>query len=126
MVNLVIFAVNVKKVAAFYQAVLGVAPCPNPSDDKKDLRLGKDGEEILIHSIPKHIAKTISIQTPPIPREDTAMKPVFDVDSLAESLEQVSIKGGVVTAMTFTLDGITRHDVLDPEGNVIQLRSGAL
>lgn len=118
-----IFAVGVKKVAAFYQAVLGVSPCPNPGDNKKDLRLCKEGQEILIHSIPNQIAKTISIQSPPIPREDSAMKPVFDVESLTESLAQVPIKGGVVTKMTFTLDGITRQDVLDPEGNVIQLRS---
>jgi len=28
----------------------------------------------------------------------------------------------VVTAFQFTADGLTRHDVLDPDGNVIQLR----
>lgn len=126
MVNLVIFAVDVKKVADFYQAVIGVSPCPNPGDNKKDLRLGKEGEEVLIHSIPNHIAKTISLQSPPTPREDSALKPVFDVESLRDSLEQVPLKGGVVTSMTFTLDGLTRHDVLDPEGNVIQLRSTGL
>ena len=117
-----IFAVDVNRVANFYQAVLGVSPCPGEGDNKKDLRLCKEGEEILIHSIPAHIAKTISVQSPPIAREDSAMKPVFNVSSLSESLEQVSVKGGVVTTMNFTLDGLTRHDVLDPEGNVIQLR----
>ena len=122
MVNLVIFAVDVNKVAAFYQAVLGVAPRPNPGDNKKDLRLCKAGEEILIHSIPAHIAKTINVQIPPVPRDESAMKPIFDVESLTESLTQVSSNGGVVTERTFTLDGLTRHDVLDPEGNVIQLR----
>ena len=122
MANLVIFAVDVNKVAAFYQAVIGVSPCPNSGDNKKDLRLCKANEEILIHSIPSHIAKTISVQSPPSPREDSAMKPIFDVESLTESLVQVSSNGGVVTKMTFTLDGQTRHDVLDPEGNVIQLR----
>jgi predicted enzyme related to lactoylglutathione lyase len=121
-VNLVIFAVDVNKVAAFYQAVIGVSPCPNPGDNKNDLRLCKENEEILIHSIPAHIAKTITVQSPPIPREDSAMKPIFDVESLTESLAQVSNNGVVVTATTFALDGLTRHDVLDPEGNVIQLR----
>jgi predicted enzyme related to lactoylglutathione lyase len=121
-VNLVIFAVDVNKVAAFYQAVLGVSPRPNPGDNKEDLRLCRANEEILIHSIPAHIAKTIKVQSPPIPRDESAMKPIFDVESLAESLAQVSNNGGVVTEMAFTLDGLTRHDVLDPEGNVIQLR----
>ena len=123
MVNLVIFAVNVNKVAAFYQSVIGVSPCPSPGDNQKDVRLCKANEEILIHSIPEHIAKTITVQSPPSPREDSAMKPIFDVYSLAESLKQVSLQGGLVTGMAFTLDGLTRHDVLDPEGNVIQLRS---
>ncbi len=123
MANLVIFAVDVNKVAAFYKAVIGVSPCPNPGDSKKDLRLCKANEEILIHSIPLDIAKTITVQSPPSPREDSAMKPIFEVDSMSESLAQVSKNGGVVTEMTFTLDGQTRHDVLDPEGNVIQLRS---
>ena len=47
---------------------------------------------------------------------------MFDVESLEAALEQVEAKGGVVTAMTFSIDGLTRHDVLDPDGNVIQLR----
>ena len=121
--NLVIFAQDVNKVAAFYQAVIGLSPSPREGDSKKDLRLAKGSEEILIHSIPAHIARTFTVQSPPTPRDDCAMKPIFDVQSLTESLEQVPIKGGVVTDMTFTLDGLTRRDVLDPEGNVIQLRS---
>jgi hypothetical protein len=28
----------------------------------------------------------------------------------------------VATGKMFSLDGLTRHDVLDPDGNVIQLR----
>jgi predicted enzyme related to lactoylglutathione lyase len=119
---LVIFAVNVKAVANFYEAVVGLSPCPKPGDSKNDLRLGDDGVELLIHSIPPRIAKTIVIESPPVAREDTAMKPVFDVKSLSEALVQVSLRGGIVTERTFTIDGLTRHDVVDPEGNVVQLR----
>ncbi|MEI6735394.1 MAG: hypothetical protein WCL31_00500 [Actinomycetes bacterium] len=53
------------------------------------------------------------------------MKPVFDVKSLPLALEQVSLRGGIVTKRTFTLDGLTRRDIVDPEGNVVQLRSAA-
>ena len=119
---LVIFAVNVKAMADFYQAVLGFSRDPRPGDSKKDVRLGKDGQELLIHSIPARIAKTISLESPPVAREDSAMKPVFDVDSLASALEQVKQRGGIVTERTFTLDGLTRHDIVDPEGNIVQLR----
>jgi predicted enzyme related to lactoylglutathione lyase len=123
---LVIFAANVKAVASFYEAVLGISPTPKPDDNKKDIRLGGKGIELLIHSIPTRIAKTIAIKSPPAPRDIAAMKPVFDVKSLSKSEEQVTLRGGVVTKVTFTLDGLTRRDVLDPEGNVIQLRSTKL
>jgi len=122
---LVIFAVNVKAVAKFYEAVLGYSPTPKPGDSKADLRLGKGNEELLIHSIPSRIAKTITIESPPVAREESAMKPVFDVQSLSKALEQVSLLGGIVTNRSFTLDGLTRHDIVDPEGNVVQLRSSA-
>ena len=124
--NLVIFAANVKAVASFYEAVLGISPTPKPSDNKKDIRLCGKGIELLIHSIPPRIAETIVIQSPPAPRDIAAMKPVFDVKSLSKAEEQVTLRGGVVTKVTFTLDGVIRRDVLDPEGNVIQLRSSKL
>jgi predicted enzyme related to lactoylglutathione lyase len=124
--NLVIFAVNVKALASFYEAVLGVSPAPKPGDTKKDIRLGGKGIELLIHSIPPRISKTIVIKAPPVARDIAAMKPVFDVKSLSKAEEQVTLQGGVVTKTTFTLDGLTRRDVLDPEGNVIQLRSSRL
>jgi predicted enzyme related to lactoylglutathione lyase len=123
---LVIFAVNVKALASFYEAVLGITPTPKLGDNKKDIRLGGKGMELLIHSIPPRIAKTIVIKSPPVPRDIAAMKPVFDVKSLSKAEEQVTLRGGVLTQVTFTLDGLTRRDVLDPEGNVIQLRSAKL
>jgi predicted enzyme related to lactoylglutathione lyase len=124
--TLVIFAVNVKVLASFYEAVLGLTPTPKPGDTKKDIRLGGKGIELLIHSIPPGIAKTIVIKSPPVPRDIAAMKPVFDVKSLSKAEEQVTLRGGVVTKVTFTVDGLTRRDVLDPEGNLIQLRSAKL
>ncbi|HEY3843605.1 MAG TPA: hypothetical protein VGL48_10180 [Acidimicrobiales bacterium] len=51
------------------------------------------------------------------------MKPVFEVRSLPEALQLVEAYGGVATSRTFRVEGITRHDVVDPDGNVIQLRS---
>ena len=120
---LVIFAVNVKAAADFYKAVLGLSAAPNPGDSKKDVRLANDVQELLIHSIPPKISKTFVLESPPKPREYSAMKPVFDVDSLSQALEQVPLRGGIVTERTFTLDGLTRWDVVDPEGNIVQLRS---
>lgn len=118
--SLVVFSVDVARCAAFYEKVLGFRSKPEATGD---IRLIGDGEEVLVHSIPEGIAKKIEISVPPSPREDTALKPVFNVASLDGALDQVRTTGGVVTDRTFTLEGLTRHDVLDPDGNVIQLRS---
>jgi catechol 2,3-dioxygenase-like lactoylglutathione lyase family enzyme len=118
--SLVVFSVDVPRLAAFYQAVLGARPTVESSGD---IRLRNDREEVLVHSVPARIARTIDVRVPPVPREASALKPVFDVSSLETALEEVRSNGGVVTTRTFTFDGLTRHDVLDPDGNVIQLRS---
>jgi predicted enzyme related to lactoylglutathione lyase len=117
--SLVIFSVDVPRLAAFYETVLGARPTVEPSGD---IRLLTDREEILAHSVPPTIAKTIEIGIPPEPRDGSAVKPVFDVGSLESALNDVRTNGGVVTGRTFSLDGLTRHDVLDPDGNIIQLR----
>ncbi len=120
MSSLVVFTINVRRLASFYEAVLGVKPVEEQSGD---IRLSNDREEILIHSIPPQIAENIEISSPPTPREDSALKPVFDVASLGVALESVEAAGGVITSRTFSLGGLARHDVLDPDGNVVQLRS---
>jgi predicted enzyme related to lactoylglutathione lyase len=116
---LVVFSVDVHRSAAFYEAVLEMTPT---SESSGDIRLLNDREEVLIHSIPARIAKTIEIRIPPEPRDRSALKPVFNVGSLETALNEVRTMGGVVTDRTFSIDGLRRHDVLDPDGNVIQLR----
>jgi hypothetical protein len=105
--------------ATFYELVLDASPRNEPSGD---IRLISDRDEVLVHTLPKSVAQNIEITSPPRPRESAALKPIFDVASLEIALQRVEAAGGVVTERTFTLDGITRHDAIDPDGNVIQLR----
>jgi predicted enzyme related to lactoylglutathione lyase len=117
---LVIFSVDVGRLATFYQRVLGLEPSLEKSGD---IRLRSEQEELLIHTVPPRIAEAIEVRVPPEPREQVALKPVFNVDSLDGALDAVTENGGVVTGRTFTLNGLTRHDIVDPDGNIIQLRS---
>ena len=119
MSSLVVFSINVRRLAVFYEAVLDAEPLDESSED---IRLINERDEILIHSVPKKIAKDIDIASPPVPRENSPLKPVFDVVSLERALGRVEAMGGVVTSRGFSVDGLTRRDVLDPDGNVIQLR----
>ncbi len=117
---LVIFSPDVVRLAAFYEVVLDAHPT---REDSGDVRLVTDRDEILVHTVPRAVAAGIEISVPPEPREGSALKPVFEVSSLPTALGRVEPAGGVVTERTFRLQGVTRHDVVDPDGNVIQLRS---
>jgi hypothetical protein len=119
MSSVVLFTVNVSQMATFYEAILEATPLVEPSGD---VRLFGERDEVLIHSIPKKIARTITVSTPPTARDGSPIKPVFDVGELASKLDLVPVHGGVVTDFHFIMDGRTRHDVLDPDGNIIQLR----
>ncbi len=119
MSSLVVFSIDVGRLAAFYEIVLGAT---STIESSGDIRLINDRDEILIHSIPKQVSKTIQISSPPAPRETAPFKPVFDVVSLEEALASVESSGGVVTSRSFSVEELTRHDVIDPDGNVIQLR----
>jgi predicted enzyme related to lactoylglutathione lyase len=115
----VIFAANVSKMALFYEKVLGATA----TEEGNDVRLRTKTDELLIHSMPKAVAKKIKIDVPPRRRSETPIKPAFDVTSLPEALKEVVPAGGVDTKYSFNHNGTDRHDILDPEGNVVQLRS---
>ncbi len=119
MASLVIFSIDVSRLADFYQSLLSAT---SRVESSGDIRLANERDEVLIHSVPKHIARTIDISSPPAPRSDNPIKPIVDVPSLELALAVVRTSGGVVTDVHFSYDGLTRHDVLDPDGNVIQLR----
>jgi predicted enzyme related to lactoylglutathione lyase len=118
--SLVIFSVDVARLAAFYTAVLDVT---SEQDRWGGIRLIGDGVEIYVHPVPTEIAEAIVIQSPPEPLEGAAIKPVFDVDSLDLAVDTAVALGGADTGRAFSIDDLTMHDVLDPDGNVIQIRA---
>jgi hypothetical protein len=120
MSSFVVFSPDVHRLATFYEVVLGARPLREGSGD---IRVVSDRDEVLVHSIPLKAARDIEISTPPAPRDLAPIKPVFEVNSLAAALDGVRATGGVVTDRTFRVEGLVRHDVLDPDGNVVQLRS---
>jgi len=116
------FSVNPDKLAHFYETVLNGKLSTN---DNVSTIKGEDFE-VLILEAPEDIAKEIVILSPPEAREEVAIKPVFTVPALREALQSVVEAGGVVTTREFTYNEFDHADVLDTEGNVIQLKSRSL
>jgi len=117
----VIFAKDVEAMSAFYQSVLNMTALET-SDSHRVLSNGSI--ELVVHGMPKNIADSISISSPPELRVAIAMKPAFVVDSL-EKVRSVceETNGGLYPESdTWDIRGTKVIDGWDPEGNIIQFK----
>ena len=82
---------------------------------------------MIVHAIPAEIAATITLASPPLRREESALKPFFPVASLAAARSAAAGLGGLVDPpeREWTAGTSRACDGHDPEGNVIQLREPA-
>jgi len=117
----VLYAKDFDRLLGFYSAVAGIEP---QSAEKGFAILGSAPSQFVIARIPKRIADTIDIATPPEPREDTPIKPVFGVEDIGRARLRATELGGAVNAVEreWQFEGDTVCDGIDPEGNVFQLR----
>lgn len=120
----VIFARNVDMLARFYAAVV---PMAATGEDHGAILLETEAVQLVIHPIPKAIAARIDIASPPVLREDSAMKLVFAVDSLDRVRREAPALGGGLkpASAAFATRGFRACDGHDPEGNIIQFREPA-
>jgi predicted enzyme related to lactoylglutathione lyase len=120
--GLFLYAKDLQRLAAFYEAVLGVSRT-QPSEDL--VVLTSPDVQLIVHAIPPAIAEAIIITTPPERRENSAMKFFFTVPSIAAAETIVSTLGGVVFPEQWAGPGFNVRNACDPEGNVFQVRENA-
>jgi predicted enzyme related to lactoylglutathione lyase len=119
--SLVIFAKNKKRVSAFYRQTLGLVAAEQQASH--DLLQGP-GIELVIHTIPRKIAATITLTKPPRVRENTPLKPAFVVKDLEAVRTAAEATGGFLKPAdaAWNIRGHTVLDGHDPEGNVVQFK----
>lgn len=117
--GLFIYAKDLERLADFYARVLGMT-CVAQSPDLRVL--DSPDMQLVLHEIPRFIAKQIEITVPPVKREDTALKFFFTVPSLAAAQTAMSAMGGDLFGETFDGPGFRARNACDPEGNIFQLR----
>ena len=119
-----IYAKDLERLSGFYQQLLSMKLLRADSEhhviESADMQL-------IIHAIPPHIAATFSIATPPLPREEQAIKLFFTVSSASDAARVASSLGGALFGNEYTGPGFTVRNGYDPEGNIFQVRetSGA-
>lgn len=117
----VLYAKNLQRLAGFYARVARLSFSRSAPDH---VVLECESFQLAVIQIPKHIADSIEIQEPPVRRENTAIKLVFFIESIADVRAVVSDEGGELNPMEreWIFDGNRVCDGHDPEGNVFQLR----
>jgi predicted enzyme related to lactoylglutathione lyase len=121
LIGAVLYAKDLDRLVEFYSSVAGIEP---QAIEKGFAIPGSRASQFVILRVPKRIADTIDIATPPEPREDTPLKLVFGVEDIAHARERAAALGGAMNAAEreWEFEGAKVCDGHDPEGNVFQLR----
>jgi predicted enzyme related to lactoylglutathione lyase len=119
--GLVVFAKNKKRVSAFYQQTLDLDLAETATSH--DLLRGH-GYEVVVHTIPRKYAASMTITKPPVPRQDSPFKPTFVVVSLKAVRSAAQATGGYLKpdSGAWHFRGHVVIDGWDPEGNIVQLK----
>lgn len=120
----VVYVKDLSRAVDFYAQVGGL---PVVHREDSYALLGTAPFQLVLHRIPPQWAATIEIASPPQRREDTPIKLIFLVPSLAQARAAAARLGGQVDdpASEWRFQAFTVRDGHDPEGNVFQLRQVA-
>jgi predicted enzyme related to lactoylglutathione lyase len=120
LIGAVLYAKDVDRLVKFYAAITGLAP---QATQNGFAALRSKSSHLIIVRIPRPIADTIDVATPPEIREDTPLKLKFSVDDIAEARDRAAELGGAVygVELEWEFEGAKLCDGYDPEGNVFQL-----
>ena len=117
----VLFAKDPLRIALFYESLLAMM---RTHAEKGLIVLESSTQQLVIHGIPRKIAESIDIASPPARRINTAVKLIFPVDDIAECRASAANLGGGLDPKDkeFVARGFRACDGFDPKGNVFQLR----
>ena len=120
----VLYAKDVAKVGRFYADVAGLRLAHEELDHRV---LASDAFQLTIVAIPAKRAAAIHLTEPPQRRENTAVKLVFPIASLAAARAAARLCGGELNPVgrEWLFQGTRVCDGVDPEGNVVQFREPA-
>ena len=121
LIGAVLYAKDLPRLVEFYSAVA----CFDVQSVQEGFAvLSGESSQLVIVRIPKHIADSIDISTPPERREDTPVKLVFSVEDIAIVRNRAAERGGTIDAVEreWEFEGTKVCDGHDPEGNAFQVR----
>jgi predicted enzyme related to lactoylglutathione lyase len=121
--KVVLWASDLQAQISFYSALFNVKVDPDGSDFQE---VSDSNNSVLLHRLPHQFAAPtpLKAQLPAI--EEAAIKPVFTVDSLESARLRTQFSYASFSDSVHTYGDFRYQDVVDPEGNVIQLQEPLL
>lgn len=120
--GLFVYAVDTQRIASFYESIGGMSRL---HETPELIVLESPDIQLLVHLVPEQFAADIVVSSPPVRRENTALKFFFTVPSLAAARAKAAELGGEVFAENWRGPGFIVCNAMDPEGNVFQVRESA-
>ena len=120
-VGAVVYAKSLERVRDFYAQCCGLALTRSEDDH---VVLDSPVFQLVILAVPRKIAESISVATPPVRREGTPIKLIFRVESIDAVRMLAARLGGQLNPpeREWNYRGQKVCDGHDPEGNVVQFR----
>lgn len=118
--GLFIYAKNLGRLAAFYEKLLGLARV-RATDEL--VVLSSPDLQLIVHAMPAQVAAQTEIASPPVFRDNAALKFFYTVPSLSEAQTVADSLGGQVLSEHWQGPGFVVRNAVDPEGNIFQLRA---
>jgi hypothetical protein len=119
-VGAVLFTVNLRKLTHFNEQVVGMNVVKEASDH---VAFESETFRLTVHEIPEQFAKSIVTTSPPVVREDSAIKLTFRIKDISRSRQTASELSGLVYVQEreWSNEEATTCDGYDRDGNVFQL-----
>jgi len=116
----VLYAKDLTKLRDFYLALGGKV---TDGDGGDYVVITSQVADLIVLQTPEHISSQIEISKPPKVRSGTPVKPIIEVLSMNQARKVVDAAGGSVLsgADQWEFRGNLVQDIVDPEGNVVQL-----
>ncbi len=117
----VLFAKDLPRAAQFYEKLLSMTVVDS---ERGHVVLESPHRQLVVHAIPRRIAQSIKLTSPPARRTENPVKLFFFVTSLAQARAAAVELGGALDPKDreWEARGFRACDGHDPEGNVLQLR----
>ncbi len=118
--RVIVFAVDMAKMTAFYEDVLGLERVVGDDDPTEFVSLRSGPIQLSLHRVPDRFARDIEIADPPEPRHGTPLKVAFGVDDVAATRTALESRGARMDPVR-VFGELHLCDGVDPEGNIFQI-----